>query len=141
MGQPHKAPLHLPIAMGVTSGFYAVALAGITALQAQADRAVIAGQQPFTDSLSSLAQRRTVLERDVGATISSLNHAGLSYNDSLQEATALHERLTTLAQQVTIATGAAAQIPSSQRLPSAATPLTAAPAPATQATTGASGKP
>ena len=141
MGQPHKAPVHVPIAAGVSTGLYAVALAGITALQAQADRAVLGGQQPFTDSLSNIAQHRAALERDVGATITSLNHAGLSYNDSLEQATALHERLTTLARQVTIATGAAAQIPSSQRLPSAATPLATALAPATQATTGASGKP
>lgn len=142
MGRPRNAPLHLPIAVGLTTGLYAVALAGVTALQSQTDGAIVAGQRPAADALAGLASSRGSLERDLTDTVSSLNRAAALYNGSIDQAAAFHATLTELARRVQSATGAAAHIPSRLQLPSAARPVTAAAAaPTVQATTGASGKP
>jgi predicted RecB family endonuclease len=143
MAAAKKAPLHVPIALGVTAGLYAVSLAGITGLQHQADVAQAARQQPLADAISGLARERATLEANLGTTVDSLNAVSAAYGTAVSGTTALDTSVAALAAQVQAATGAAARLPaSSARLPSAPRVVTVVvAAPATQATTGASGKP
>ena len=139
MAQPRKAPLHLPIAVGLTTGLYAVSLAGVTALQAQTDGAAVAAQQPSADAIRGLAAQRAALERDLAQTAAALNRAGTLYNGSLAKAAGLRTAVTALAREVQAATGAAAHVPSGGSLPTAVRAVTAAaPAPVAHATTGGS---
>ncbi len=143
MAAPRKAPLHVPIALGVTAGLYAVSLAGITALQSQADLAQAASRQPLADSVAGVARERAVLEHDLHATVDALNSASAAYGTAAEGTSSLEAAVAALAKQVVAATGAAAQIPQGTgRLPSAPRTVTVVvTAPATQGTTGASGKP
>jgi hypothetical protein len=137
-----KAPLHVPIALGVTAGIYAVSLAGVTGLQHQADAAVAAGHQPMSDALSGLARERASLEANLRSTVDSLNAASAGYAATLDDSAALDASVAALAAQVQAATGAAAKVPATSSLPSAPRVVTVVvTAPATQATTGASGAP
>jgi Na+/H+-translocating membrane pyrophosphatase len=138
-----KAPLHVPIALGVTAGLYAVSLAGVTALQHQADTVASAAQQPLADAISGLANDRASLETDLRATVGSLNAASDAYGTAAARSADLEASVAALATGVQAATGAAARIPQSAlRLPTAPRTVTVVvAAPATQATTGASGKP
>jgi phage shock protein A len=137
-----KLPLHLPVVLGVGTGLYAVALAGVTALQAHADAALAAERQPLSAAVASVSGRRQALERQLQATVSSLNAAATAYDAVRGHSVALETALGTLAAQVTAATGAAASLPSHVSLPAAVgTVSSVTTAPATQATTGASGKP
>jgi hypothetical protein len=143
MAARKKAPLHVPIALGVTAGLYAVSLAGVTALQHHADAAATAVQQPLADAISGLARDRASLETDLRATVDSLNTASGAYGTAAARSADLEASVAALATQVQAATGAAARIPqSASRLPTAPRTVTVVvTAPATQATTGASGKP
>jgi Na+/H+-translocating membrane pyrophosphatase len=144
MAAQKKAPLHVPIALGVTAGLYAVSLAGVTALQHQTDAVATAAQQPLADAIAGLGRDRTSLETDLRATVDSLNAAAGAYGTAAEHTAALEASVAALATQVQAATGAAARIPaqSASRLPSAPRTVTVVvTVPATQATTGASGKP
>lgn len=139
MGQPRKAPLHLPIAVGLTTGLYAVSLAGVTALQAQADGAAVAAQQPSADAIRGLTAQRAALERDLAQTVAALNNAATLYNGSLGKAAGLRSAVTALAGEVQAATGASVYVLNGGGLPGAVRPVTAAAAaPAVHATTGGS---
>jgi hypothetical protein len=142
MAGGRKAPLHAPIALGVTAGLYAVTLAGVTGLQHGADAALGATRQPLADAVSGLARERASLEASLRATVDSLNAASAAYGATLNGTAALDASVAALAAQVEAATGAAAQVPAAgTRLPSAPRVVTVVTQPATQATTGASGKP
>lgn len=142
MAAQRKAPLHVPIAMGVTAGIYAVSLAGITALQSGADAALAASRQPLADGLSRVSTERAALEGDLRTTVDALNAAGQAYGSVGEQSASLQAAVAALASEVQAATGAAASVPSSIRLPAAPTTVTVTvTAPATSATTGASGKP
>lgn len=137
-----KLPLHLPVVLSVGTGLYAVTLAGVTALQARADAALTAERQPLTAAVATLSDRRQALEQQLQGTVSSLNAAAAAYDQVRGRSAALETVLGALAAQVTAATGAAASLPSHVSLPAAVgTVGSVTTAPATQATTGASGKP
>ena len=142
---PRKAPLHVPMALGVTAGLYAVSLAGIAGLQAQADGAAAARQQPFVDAVAAVSDGRAGLEHDLRATVDALNTASSAYDTAVSGTASLEASIAALSKEVTAATGAAAYVPRAQsvaRLPSAPRTVTVVvTVPATQATTGASGKP
>ena len=138
MAQPRKAPLHLPIAVGLTTGLYAVSLAGVTAIQAQTDGAAVAAQQPSADAIRGLAAQRAALEADLAQTVATLNRAGTLYNGSLTRAAGLHAAVTALAREVQAATGIAARVPTGGSLPRVVGTVAAAPAPVAHATTGGS---
>ena len=144
MAAQRKAPLHLPIAVGVTAGLYAVSLAGVTALQSQADAVLAADRRPLADAVEAVAARRDALERDLRATVGSLNAASTAYGATRDGSAALEATVAALSRQVETVSGAAAAVrmPSSIRLPSAPRTVTVVlTAPATSATTGASGQP
>ncbi len=143
MAAAKKAPLHVPIALGVTAGLYAISLAGVAGLQHQADTALAATRQPLADAVSGLARERASLEANLQATVAALNAASAAYGTTLNGSAALDASVVALAAQVQAATGAAAHVPTgAARLPSAPRVVTVVvTAPSTQATTGASGKP
>lgn len=137
-----KLPLHLPVVLSVGTGLYAVTLAGVTALQARTDASLVAERQPLTAAVATLSARRQALEQQLQGTVSSLNAAAAAYDQVRGHSAALEAALGTLAAQVTAATGVAASLPSHLSLPAAVgTVGSVTTAPATQATTGASGKP
>jgi hypothetical protein len=144
MAAPRKTPLHVPVALGVTAGLYAVSLSGVTALQSHADGALTVERRPLANAIAVLASNREQLEHELRATVRSLNGAASAYGTAVDGARSLEASIATLARQVHAATGAAAAayIPTASGLPS--TPRTATvvvSAPAVHATTGASGKP
>lgn len=141
MASAPKAPLHVPIALGVTAGLYAISLAGVTALQARNDAALAASHRPLADAVAGVTSERAALERDLHATVDALNAASSAYGTAANGTSTLNASLARLARQVAAATGAAARIPQTSGLPAAPGTVTVATAPTTQATTGASGKP
>jgi hypothetical protein len=136
-----KLPLHLPVAIGVGTGLYAVTLAGVTALQARSDAALAAERQPLSVAVATVSERRQALEQQLQATVGSLNAAAAAYDQVRGHSAALESALGTLSAQVAAATGVAASLPSHVSLPAVGTVSSVTTAPATQATTGASGKP
>lgn len=137
------APLHLPIAIGVTAGLYAVSLAGVTALQARADADLAAQRQPLADALDTVTSHRAALEHELRATVDSLNAASGAYGSALDGAESLEAMVASLSRQVGAVSGAASavRVPS-VRLPSAPRTVTVVTSPpATSGTTGASSKP
>jgi len=136
-----RAPLHVPIALGVTAGLYAISLAGVAALQAQSDAALAASHRPLADAVAGVTSERAAFERDLRATVDALNAASSAYGSAAHGTSTLDASLAALARQVAAATGAAAQIPQTGGLPAAPGTVSVATAPTTQATTGASGKP
>jgi phage shock protein A len=137
-----KYPMHLPMALGLGTGLYAVTLAGVTALQARTDAALAAERQPLSVAVGEVTQSRAALEGQLQVTVSSLNAAAAAYDRVRGHSADLETALSALAARVSSATGAAASLPSRISLPAAPGGVSSvSTAPATQATTGASGKP
>ena len=60
-----KRPYHVAIAVGLSTGVYAISLLATTAWQIAADRALIAERRPMADAISLLADHHARLESNV----------------------------------------------------------------------------
>ncbi len=136
--------VHVPLLAAASAGLYAVSLSAIALLQAQHDGQVLASRQPLVDAAARAAEERSLTEAAVQRASTLLGAASDQYAAATGASGDLDATLTALAQQVAALTGAAAQLPATVALPApparvvVAAPAPAA-APATQATTGASG--
>jgi hypothetical protein len=133
--------VHVPLLAAASASLYAVALAGVTLLQAQHDAAVTAARQPLADAAATATAERTAAEHAIRRATSALASAAGAYQDTAEASGQLDRALAALADQVALVTGAAAQLPTSVALPAAPSRVVvvAPAAPATQGTTGASG--
>jgi len=133
------APAHLGVILGLSTGAYALTVAAVTGLQAgteataRAERApTIAAVDAMTMDHDRLAARLEVSRAAYEAAAGAYSTAGLQVAD-------LEARLNALAAAVNDVSGTAATLPSGVKLPPVSRSVAAGPAPATQATTGASG--
>ncbi len=131
-----RRPLHLPVTMGLSAGLYAVTLAGVTALQAEHDRALAAARDPAAQAFRALQDQDDALARDLTGAGAAFDRAAAGYETVAQRLGMLEQQLGRLAGSVGAARGGAGSL----SLPSVGRVRIAAP-PAVSATTGASGKP
>lgn len=139
---PSAAQLaRLAIQAGASLGLYAPALVLVTVLQSSHDTAVTAARQPLVIAAERLRSEREHTTAELQRAARALCDAGARYDRVKQASTALEAALDRLAAGVERATGSAARLPASLPMPPAPQALTiTAPAPATHATTGASGR-
>lgn len=132
--------LHLPIYAAASTGLYAGSLALMTMLQAQHNATVALEQTPLVNAVSSAESARLRAEAALRAASGALGDASDRYALTATLSAQVDAAMAAYARQVASVTGSAASLPSSGRLPSAPGAVSRV-APATQATTGASGKP
>lgn len=141
-----KRPYHVAVAVGLTTGVYALSLAGVSILQFDHDRALVAAREPVADAISELATRHDRLTQRLDAVRGTYERVADRYGLVTDELRRLHDRLADLHSQVAAIEGAAGRLPTAIALPAAPrirpAPAPAAvsqPAPKTHAKTGASG--
>jgi ABC-type phosphonate transport system ATPase subunit len=134
-----RRPVHLVVLLGATAGIYAVSLAGVTALQSAADRAHIDDGAPLDATTSSLSAGQDAFERDLASAARAYGDAAAGYDRLAPRLDELEISLDTLAGTVAKVSGAAKALPARVALPTVTHTMTTRAAPATHATTGASG--
>lgn len=141
-----RRPVHLAVLLGASAGIYAVSLAGATALQSSADLALMRDRAPFDSATSSLADGHDALETDIARAAQAYGDVAGSYDRLTPRLAATESSLDKLDASVAKVSGAARALPGRVALPArAALPqvsrsVSSRRAPATSATTGASGK-
>lgn len=140
---PLRLPVHVAVTVGVSAGLYATSLAAVTALQAGTDARLAAERAPAAAAVADLRAANASLAA-VQARIDASAAAAAAAYDDLATAVGDHEeRLAALDAQVSAIEGSASalRVPN-VRLPTVTTrSAPAAPRPATNACTTASGKP
>lgn len=134
-----RRPIHLVVLLGATAGIYAVSLAGVTALQSAADRALIDDGAPLDATTSSLSAGHDAFENDLARAARAYGDAAAGYDRLAPRLDELEISLDTLAGTVAKVSGAAKALPARVALPTVTRTVTTRTAPATHATTGASG--
>ncbi|MDH4334876.1 MAG: hypothetical protein OEW24_06405 [Chloroflexota bacterium] len=132
--------LHLPLAVAACTALYSGTLAVVTAFQAEHDAALAAERAPLVAAAARANSERRATELAVRRASRALDRASAGYSDTAGVAADFDALLAILAARVEDATGAAARLPSSVRLPAAPSSVARVAAPTTQSTTGASGK-
>lgn len=138
-----RRPVHLAVLTGATAGVYAMTLAGVTGLQASTDARLAAARDPIVAAIAEQQVAHDHLEAAVEAADAAYAAAAARYAALLASLGEHEGALAALAAEVTAAEGSAATlvVPPRPALPavSASAGTRAAPRPATNATTGASG--
>jgi len=134
-----RRPVHLVVLLGATAGIYAVSLAGVTALQAAADRALIDDRAPLDATTSSLSAGQDAFQSDLTRAAGAYGDAAASYDRLAPRLDELETSLDTLAGTVSKVSGAAKALPGRVALPTVTRTVITRTAPATHATTRASG--
>lgn len=134
----------VPILLGVSTALYAISLAGVTGLQAAQDSAARARSASLANAVSAAQRDREALELAVRAAGSAYNQDAAAYGDARDRLDRLASEISALAASVQAVSGSAAQLPAAAPMRAPAQVVTiapppAAPVPAVQATTGASG--
>ena len=133
--------LHLPIYAAACTGLYAGSLALVTMLQAEHNAALIHDVAPLLDAVSRAEAGRLAAEDAVRSASGALGSASDHYADATALSAQVDAAMAEFAAQVANVTGVAARVPASVRLAAAPGAVAHVAAPATAATTGASGKP
>jgi hypothetical protein len=133
--------LHLPIYAAACTGLYAGSLALVTMLQAEHDASVTRDEAPLLDAVSRAGEARRAAEDALTSASGTLGAASDHYANAASLSTQLDAAMADLAAKVADVTGVATRLPATTRLPAAPGSVTHVAAPATTATTGASGKP
>lgn len=141
MTEPRR-PYHLAVAAGLSVAVYAASLAGVTALQAGQNAALAAARAPAAGRVADLRRRNDALQTAVASTAQRYEQAAGAYERLRGQLDRLSTDLATLDGTVGAVVGGAANLPTSVSLPPVASPMSRSTAPpATNATTGASGRP
>lgn len=140
-----KRPYHVVVAVGLSTGVYALSLAGVSILQFEHDRRLIEAREPVADAVAELATHHDRLTQRLDAVRGLYERAADRYGLVGDELRRLHDRLADLQGQVAAIEGAAGRLPTAISLPAvpranpAPAPVVTQPAPKTHAKTGASG--
>lgn len=136
-----RLPPHIGVFLGASTAAYAVSLAGVTVLQARSEAALVADRAPVVAGIDAVAARNELLT-------AALSAAGVDYQAATDAYVAnggrladLEQALATLASKVAQIDGVSRSLPTSINLPKVVRRVTTSSAPATSATTGASGVP
>jgi hypothetical protein len=112
-----RRPYHVGVAIGLTTGVYAMSLLATTSMQIDQDRALIADRDPVVSAIEALDVHHDLME-------SRLLEARLRYQDGTtryetlaDRLTALHERLAAMDTTVAAVERLSASLPSDLSLP------------------------
>jgi hypothetical protein len=135
-----RRPTHLAVLLGASAGIYAVSLAGVTALQSATDQARIDARAPIDSATLSLSGGHDAIETELDRADRAYAEAAARYDRLGPRLDGLGTSLDALAGTVSQVSGAAKALPGRVSLPKVTrTVTTRVAAPATHATTGASG--
>jgi hypothetical protein len=142
--RPAAQRADIPILIGLSTALYAASLAGVTGLQASQDAAARARTSTMASAVSDAQRDREALDLAVRAAGSAYNQEATAYADARDRIDRLAREVAALAATVQAVSGSAAQLPATAPMRAPAQVVTisapaAAPMPAVQATTGASG--
>jgi hypothetical protein len=132
------------VLVGLTTGMYALSLAAVTTLQVASDQTLIEERAPVRDAIGLLADHHDRLAARLDMARRRYEEASGGYGDLSDRLAAVHDDIEKLGRTVTTIEGSAFALPGQLDLPAVpriARARAAPPPPATQATTGASGKP
>jgi hypothetical protein len=137
-----RRPYHLGVFLGLSAGAYAACLAGVTALQADADAQLAAARQPGFAAAARLSIANDELAARLDAVATAYSEAAQHYDRVGAGLSDFEAELQRLAAIVSSVQGAAQALPNRVALPSVSRTITrtVVSAPTTHATTGASGK-
>jgi uncharacterized protein YlxW (UPF0749 family) len=135
-------PIRAGMLLGASAAVYAVVLAGVSGLQAGTDSELAARQQPYLDALARERAANDGLQATIATADGQVQALGEIYTRTGDEVTAYEARLDALASLVAEVQGSAAALPARISLPAVSVRSSVGgTAPATTATTGASGVP
>ena len=136
-----RIPPHVAVFLGLSTAGYAVSLAGVTTLQARAEAETATQREPAIATVHALAASNTAFANALAAANGKYDAAVAAYTAAGGRLTDLQAALATLASSVATINGSAAKLPTSIPLPKVSRAVSGGSAPATSATTGASGVP
>lgn len=113
-----STPARAGMLFGVTAAVYAVALAGVSGLQAESDAAVVAARAPHVDALAATRAANDALQAKLQDVDGEVRWLARSYDTIGLEVEAYQARLDALALLVADVQGSAAALPDRIRLPS-----------------------
>ena len=134
-----RRPLHVAAFLGLSAGAYAISLAGVTALQAQSEAAVVVDRVPTAEAIAELQTRHDALEASTDRAAAAYARAAGAYDTVGRALTDVETKLSGLAEVVGTIQGAAQGLPSRVALPRVSRAVAAVSAPTVHATTAASG--
>ena len=135
-----RKPVQLAVVFGATTGLYAVALACVTGLQADRDRDLAVHRSSIAAGIDAFGDANDRLAVDVDRAVAAYGAAADAYARAADSLAAHDASLAALSAVVSEVTGSAAALPHTVPLPRIARAASRA-APASHATTGASGRP
>jgi hypothetical protein len=133
-----RIPAHVVVLLSASTAGYAVALAGVTALQSQHEAALIAQRSPTVAGVDALATGHDDLASRLESARDRYTRAAGAMDDVTSVLQAVDLQLEQLAASVAEIDGVSRTLPTSVRIP-APRVVRHVQAPATHATTGASG--
>jgi hypothetical protein len=136
-----RLPAHIGVVLGASTAAYAVALAGVTMLQAQGEAAAAADRAPVVSGIDGIAARNEQLAAAMSAAGADYQAATEAYLANGGRLADLERALAALTSQVAKIDGVSRSLPSGVSLPKVVRRITTTTAPATSSTTGASGAP
>jgi len=132
-------PTHVWVLFGASTAGYALLLAGVTALQSNADADLIAARQPAVDGLAQLVAGHEALSKRLDAAGADYGAAADAYSSVGGTLDALHSQVGLLAGLVAEIDGVSRSMPAAVKLPAVRRTVSTTTAPSTSGTTGASG--
>jgi hypothetical protein len=136
-----RRPIHMAVLLGASTAAYAASLAGVTALQSAADRALIDGQTPAMDAAARIGDGHDQLETELAAASKRYAESAARYETLVSTMATMESALDDYAGHVATVTGAARTLPARVSLPAVTRTTTVTVVqPRVRATTGASGK-
>ncbi len=107
---PARRPIHVVVAVGMTAGLYAVALAGVATLQSASDLQLTADRAPTANAVAGLKSAHDAMEASLGTLNGAYTHAADGYAGIARGIVGHEEALARLGQQVQAAAGSAAAL-------------------------------
>ena len=146
-----RRPYHLGVAIGVSAGVYAASLTGVTLVQIEQDRRLIADREPVSAAIDALTDHHDAMEASLSSARAIYDEASTRYGVVVKGASALHAAVDRLGRRVaaiegtTVTSGGGSfHLPAAPGKPSAASSSgggSAIQPPSSNGGSGASGKP
>lgn len=134
-----RRPIHLAVMVGASTALYAISMAGVTAIQSNADRDLMLHRLPAEDAAARQGAGNDQLETSLSRAADAYREAAGRYDALTPRLNGTERSLDALAGRVEAVGGAARSIPQTVSLPKVPRSAPAASRPKTSATTGASG--
>jgi hypothetical protein len=134
-----RVPPHVLVMLSASTALYALSLAGVAGQQSAADASLAAARDPLARAVEQVAAGHDRMGAQLDGARARYAAAAQAYLAAGDSMTTLEAQLGTLSKAVSEVAGVSRSLPSTVRLPSVAGSVAGGRAPATHATTGASG--